>query len=184
MICGGECGTFNPLILECLMDISESLKNDLQSNVQSMQYKREFQSITDEIINNNDLAASGQMLQQIEFERAKSEFYETEIYGDFFSFRTNPSTLTLSDTIAQKLGLNRIIPEPLENEDVKNAQNESCKQLIEKILAATPENPMVIFAGNIGTKGAELGCEIRCRTMWTNAENPVFLGVAGKIEFR
>lgn len=184
MICGGECGTFNPLILECLMDISESLKNDLQSNVQSMQYKREFQSITDEIINNNDLAASGQMLQQIEFERAKSEFYETEIYGDFFSFRTNPSTLTLSDTIAQKLGLNRIIPEPLENEDVKNAQNESCKQLIEKILAATPENPMVIFAGNIGTKGAELGCEIRCKTMWTNAENPVFLGVAGKIEFR
>lgn len=183
MICTGECGTFNPILLECLTDISESLKNDLRGNGQSLQYKRELQNLTDEIINNGDLAAPGQMLQQIEFERAKSEFYETEVYGDFFSFRKNPSLLTLSEAVAQKLGLNRVIPEPLENEDVKNAQNESCKQFIEKILAAAPDNPLVVFNGKIGVKDAASDCEIRCRTIWTNAENPVFLGVAGKIEF-
>lgn len=184
MICGGECGTFNPLILECLMDISESLKNDLQSNVQSMQYKREFQSITDEIINNNDLAASGQMLQQIEFERAKSEFYETAVGGAFFAFQKNPSTLTLSENAAQTLGFSRVISDPLENEDVKNAQNESCKQLIEKITAAAPDNPTVDFAGKLLVNGSERDCEIHCKTIWTNAENPVFLGVAGIIVFR
>ena len=184
MICGGECGTFNPILLECLMDISEMLKNDLQNNVQSMQYKRELQNLTDEIINNNDLAASGQMLQQIEFERAKSEFYEDELGGAFFSFRTNPSTLTLSETAAQNLGLNRVISDPLENEDIKNAQNESCKQLIEKILAAAPDNPTVDFSGKFMVNGSEQDCEMHCITMWTNAEKPVFLGVAGKIVFR
>lgn len=184
MICGGECGTFNPLIVECLMDISETLKNDLQNHVQSLNYKRELQNLTDEIINNSDLAAHGQLLWQIEFERAKSEFYETEIGGAFFAFQKNPSTLTLSEKAAQMLGLNRIIPEPLENEDVKNAQNESCKQLIEKITAATPDNPTVVFAGKIGANGEETDCVFQCRTIWTNAENPVYLGVAGKIEFR
>ena len=160
------------------------LKNDLQNNVQSMQYKREFQSITDEIINNNDLAVSGQLLQQIEFERAKSEFYEDELGGVFFSFRTNPSTLTLSETAAQKLGLNRVISDPLENEDIKIAQNESCKQLIEKILAAAPDNPTVDFSGKFMVNDSEQDCEMHCKTMWTNAENHVFLGVAGKIVFR
>lgn len=124
------------------------------------------------------------MIQQIEFERAKSEFYETAVSGAFFAFQKNPSTLTLSETAAQTLGFSRIILEPLENEDVKNAQNEDCKRFIEKITAAVPDNPTVDFAGKFMVNGSERDCEIHCKTIWTNAESPVFLGVAGKIEFR
>ena len=30
MICNGECGTFNPLLLECLCEIQDHIKKELQ----------------------------------------------------------------------------------------------------------------------------------------------------------
>ena len=33
MICNGECGTFNPLLIECLRDIQDSIKRELQETV-------------------------------------------------------------------------------------------------------------------------------------------------------
>ncbi len=30
MICNGECGTFNPLLLECLCEIQDYIKKELQ----------------------------------------------------------------------------------------------------------------------------------------------------------
>ena len=35
MIQNGECGAFNPLLLQCLLDIQKELKEDLQSDYQS-----------------------------------------------------------------------------------------------------------------------------------------------------
>lgn len=63
MICGGECGAFNPLIIECLMEISDYLAKELRTNSSVIKDKKEMQKVTDEILNNNDLAVSGQMLQ-------------------------------------------------------------------------------------------------------------------------
>ena len=31
MIIAGECGTFNPLLLECLVDIQDTLQEDLNA---------------------------------------------------------------------------------------------------------------------------------------------------------
>ena len=42
-------------------------KTDLQNNILGLDSRRELQNLTDEIFNNDDLASSGQMLQQIEF---------------------------------------------------------------------------------------------------------------------
>lgn len=39
MICG-ECGSFNPLLLECLLDISDRLKTDIQGNPRGLDDKR------------------------------------------------------------------------------------------------------------------------------------------------
>lgn len=35
MILGGECGTFNPLLLKCLKDIEGSLQAELKKDYQS-----------------------------------------------------------------------------------------------------------------------------------------------------
>ena len=54
MILGGECGAFNPLLLNCLEDISEALKN-LDKNNTKYDYQSDIGGILDEILESNDL---------------------------------------------------------------------------------------------------------------------------------
>ena len=54
MILGGECGAFNPLLLNCLEDISEALK-DLDKNNTKYDYQSDIGGILDEILESNDL---------------------------------------------------------------------------------------------------------------------------------
>lgn len=49
MICDGECGSFNPLLLQCLLDIEGKLKELLQNNVLMLDGKYELQSLVEEI---------------------------------------------------------------------------------------------------------------------------------------
>ena len=51
MICGGECGSFNPTLLQAFREISDELHVSLQSNRSSLQEKREIQSIVNGILN-------------------------------------------------------------------------------------------------------------------------------------
>ena len=45
MILNGECGCFNPLLLECFTDISENIKEDLQKSLENDEtLKKESQS--------------------------------------------------------------------------------------------------------------------------------------------
>ncbi len=54
MILGGECGAFNPLLLNCLEDISAALKN-LDKNNTKYDYQSDIGGILDEILESNDL---------------------------------------------------------------------------------------------------------------------------------
>lgn len=181
MICNGECGCFNPLILQCLLEISDKLKTDIQNNSLGLEDRLELQELTDEIIKNDDLSASGQMLQQIEFERSKAEFFASELPEIFFSFQSNPPVLTISESGAEQLGISRVISDPLENEEVKKLRNSSLEQLIQKLSSATSEAPLVNMTGHILKGSDEVDCEFHCRTLWTNADAPVCTGVAGTI---
>ncbi|MGN0650398.1 MAG: HD-GYP domain-containing protein [Oscillospiraceae bacterium] len=181
MICNGECGCFNPLLLECLLEISDKLKTDINGNPRGLDDTRELQKLTDEIIGNDDLAASGQMLQQLEFERMRSAFYECELPEMFFSYQTSPPVLTLSENCAKRLGISRIISDPLNSDEVKSISGGSLAGLVEQISAATADNPEVSANGRIADGDKEVECEYRCKTLWTSGDVPVRTGVAGVI---
>lgn len=49
MICDGECGCFNPILLKCLLDIEGKLKELLKNNVLMLDGKYELQSLVEDI---------------------------------------------------------------------------------------------------------------------------------------
>lgn len=178
MILGGECGSFNPLLLECLTDIGEELKTQLQSSSLGIRNKMEIKNITDEILSNSDLFSSRQMLQQIEFERSKSELFEEELQSISFTYQKNPSVLTLSETGAKRLGISSFISEPLRNQNV-SGNNESLKRLIDSIANSTESEPYVNMDGYIPINGEMKKCEYRCKTLWKTEGKPVYIGTIG-----
>lgn len=50
MICQGECGEFNPLLIRCLMEIGDDLKEHLDSDMSSFDYLDEAYSVADEVL--------------------------------------------------------------------------------------------------------------------------------------
>lgn len=183
MICGGECGAFNPLIIECLLEISDYLEKELKTNSSVIKDKKEMQEVTDEILNNNDLVASGQMLQQLEFERERSLFFENELSDDYFSFQSNPPVLTMSSKGAKQLGISRVISDPLKSAEVLKISDGTIERIKDRIADASAEEPSFEIDSNIMIGGYLTACRIRGKTLWMSAENPIYIGVVGKIFF-
>ena len=46
MIANGECGSFNALVLECLEDISEELRREMQINSPDHKVSKEIQELS------------------------------------------------------------------------------------------------------------------------------------------
>lgn len=184
MICGGECGSFNPLIVECLLDISDNLRDNLKSNSLGLRMKWDSSNLTDEIINNNDLASSAQLLQQYELEHAKFEFFEDDFSDIVFSYQNNPPLLTMSGNAANRLGLDKIITNPSDNEKVKALHNESFDALVSALSRSTEQAPVVKMDGSVFIDGKNIPCEFHCKTVWMPSVTPVYLGIVGKITIK
>lgn len=174
MICGGECGAFNPLIIECLLDISDDLERELQTNTSGIKSKMGIQEVTDELLNSSDLSVSGQMLRQIEFERGRADFFEEELSGIGFSFRSDPPVLSLSEKGAEKIGLPTEVAAPLDSPEVRRSSDGSLEKLPEKISHARPTDPDVRMNGHIIIGGRAAECEFRCRTIWLSSDDRTF----------
>ena len=89
--------------------------------------------------------------------------------------------LTISENGAEKLGISRVIADPLANEEVNKIRSASLDSLIDKLSSATSENPDVSMEVQIKNGSEENDCEIHCRTLWTSADSPEYAGVAGTI---
>lgn len=63
MILNGECGAFNPLLLECLNESSELLRQELQRNEWDRSFHQDTHRLSEEILHREALprrtAASG-----------------------------------------------------------------------------------------------------------------------------
>lgn len=64
MILNGECGTFNPLLLECLRQSSDDLRIRLQSDVSEELNRREIKNFADAVRNSQVISFSGNTLRQ------------------------------------------------------------------------------------------------------------------------
>lgn len=182
MILEGQCGDFNPDLLDCLVNISDDLEREILGDYSPMiNESREIKTITEEIISNDDLSLSANMLQKIEFERARSNFFETELSDITFTYHNNPSVLTLSDKGAELLGLDKIITEPKNIPAVITLINETSENISACICSSTPDDPQFTVSGYIKINGTMIPCEYICRTVWLNTQPPHLNGIVGRI---
>lgn len=50
MIYHGECGTFNPLLLECLNDVQDRIKEDMNVKSQIRNDEKEMNMVAEELL--------------------------------------------------------------------------------------------------------------------------------------
>lgn len=74
MILNGECGAFNPLLLKCLKDVSEELR-DLKDASKNYDCQNEAAHIADELLTENGLPKGNSLRRMMDNERLKKDFF-------------------------------------------------------------------------------------------------------------
>jgi response regulator RpfG family c-di-GMP phosphodiesterase len=181
MILNGECGTFNPILIECLKDCADSIKVDLAESTPDGMFEKEKHVFSEEIFMHSELSASERTIRLLEYEHTKNDFYETISTEILFEYTENPPMVTFSSAGMRAFDTEQSIINPAQNEHLTSCiSTEDIENLYKLILSSTPENPMIEYACNVKLYGKDKAVKIICRSMWSVDEPPVYLGVVGK----
>ena len=182
MILGGECGAFNPLLLECLNDISDVLQGELKVNSLVDFNRNEVRNITDEMIKHEELSASERTLRLLEHERTKYRFFASMSNEVQFEYTVSPAMVTVSEGGAKQLGISEFIMNPFEDKEINSVfRADDLKHMETALKSTTPREPVIQRVCKIFVKGEARWCRIIARSMWSADDIPQFIGAIGKL---
>ena len=75
MILHGECGSFNPLLMECLKESSELLRTELQRSEYDRGFRHETRRLSEEILHREALPREDRAQRLLDLERERTAFY-------------------------------------------------------------------------------------------------------------
>lgn len=183
MILDGKCGCFNPLLLECLKDVSDILEEELQKSSVRDNEQRKIQGIVGELLENEKVSAADRSLQLLELEREKYNFFASMSEEIQFEFALRPTIINFSAWGAKRLELPENIINPLHNPDFLNVVSpELIKAIKQKVRTATPDNPSIQCEGYLTYKGQMKWSKVICKIIWSQDEKPRILSLIGKIQ--
>lgn len=172
MILGGECGTFNPRILECLKETSDLLKDTLNLTAAEHLSPRGVQNITEEILKNNDLDVPGKTLNNLENEITKYKFLQSISREIQFEYSRDPAMLNISEFGAKKLGLSENIFDPKNSEQLLSVISKEClRELSEAVYRTTVEQPVAEYECDLKIGGEQKRCKIICLSIWSDDDD-------------
>lgn len=182
MIVDGECGRFNPLLLECLLSEQDKLREKLQQGALEQQEAYDLQNVMDEVLRSGEISSTESTLRLLEYERTKLQFYNLTSDDIQFEQMLSPSMLMLSERDAGRLGLNTVTMDPFQNEKYLSIiGKENLDELSRLFGRTTQENPVMQLECKLNVSGEEHWYRIICRTLWDGAEPAHCVGVIGKI---
>lgn len=182
MILGGECGAFNPLLLECLEEVGQDIKEALADNSQSGYDGRELSRITDELLRNNEVPVSGRAEKLLEFEQAKNDFVTQHTEELMFSYSDDPPCLKLTPRLAELLDCPAVTVEPDKTGLFLSTVDEKEREELGRMASgATDESPVFEADINMATAGGEKKAHVICRAVWDDDLRAKRLGIVGKL---
>lgn len=182
MIFAGECGAFNPVLLECLKDVSDVIQKELKINSLSDLNKLQVRNISQEMVKHEELVASERTLHLLEHERTKYQFFASMSNEIQFEYADEPNMLSISEYGAQLLELPEFIMNPLKDERLTaKFKSEDLKRLGEELRKTTPESPVVQLNFKTEHAGEVSWFRIIARSMWSADEEPQYTGAIGKL---
>ena len=181
MILAGQCGAFNPLMLECLLDISSSLKKKMGYKSKERYEQTDLSDIASRF-HDFEMDSSEKIVQQLEFERMRYNFLAEGSRNIVFTYTISPPLLTFNQAGCKRSGITEPSFSPLQSGVLKDlVEEQSLKRLIRKITQATRETPDVV--SNLLLTDGKNPCHYRCecRVIWTDGAEKGYTGVVGKL---
>jgi putative two-component system response regulator len=181
MILDGQCGVFNPLLLECLEEIGDTLKNEMKQNSPSDYESRDIQAIAEQL-HNYELSSTERLLKQVECERQQFQFLSMTASEPIFRYTVTPPVLTVNECGQARIGIEGTVADPLEDQHLRSLIDHTIlEELIERIRKTTPEHPMITMDIPVKTGSEKHWFRFICNTLWMEEEEEKFSSVVGRL---
>lgn len=208
MICKGECGQFNPLLIECLQKTGEQMRLVKEGGGTNIKGEDEIKEFAHELLKSDALYASDRLLHLLEYEKMKNRFFEGITGGCSFEYTAESKLLTFSKKSADVLGISETIVDPVHDESLISVfGQEILKEMSSAFRAGSPQNPITqLYLHQVVTLGGGSGPKqtfrisfssdfernypenmkyntyrLICRSTWTIESPQRFTGVIGKL---
>lgn len=184
MIQHGECGTFNPLLLDCLSRISGKLKNSARDSTDVVRDGTDPNHLLIENVlahsHENGLFSSGKIIRELARERLRSKFFFNGPSAAFY-YTISPPSLHLNRTGRELFGVEDfILGFNKDLDSYEGYDRHAAERLKEKLATATNEHPLVkeeLLLNLHGKTPQRYQCIMQ--TIWDSANARHYAEVAG-----
>ena len=182
MILNGECGAFNPVLLECLEEVAETLKKELRLLSLGQMTESSIHDSVKQILASDGMDVSARSVRLLEHERMRFKFLSDISREVTFEYVAVPEMIKLPEWSAEFLGMPAIIMNPSQDETwCAMFAKEDFERFLEKMKRTTPENPVLAEKFLLKLNGEEKWNKVVAKVLWGDSERPEFEGAIGKI---
>lgn len=181
MILRGECGCFNPILLECLKELGTKISEELQVVSFGRASDNAIQATVEEMIKSDAPDASARSIRLLEYERMKFDYLADISREVVFEYVATPEMLKLPEWGAKNFGVPGKIYNPSKNPVWNKIFSEQdFADFVAKLNATTPENPVAVgrYLFKIGEE--RKWNKVIAKTIWGDDEAKGFEGAIGK----
>lgn len=170
MILGGQCGSFNPLLMECLRELGDKLPQEL-GIISLSRHHIDHETVRAELAQREPLSASAIGIKQTHIEREKYRFLVDALPEDVFSYNRDSDVFSLSPQAARRMELSEVLSAPQESGAFREFFGEDFLEIaMEKADATTREHPDFVLTGQSITDGVCRPVTFSCRAIWIPEE--------------
>ena len=180
MIQNGECGVFNPLLIECLLDIQDQLQREIGTPPEARNFSLAAQRISDHMVREDDLPFENNLQYRLAYEREKQTFFAPFAGGLQFDYSIRQDKASVSDYTADPVCENRTFTADALLR-LYAVSPEDSSRLRDAAKQTTPESPDASISATVTVRGEKTLCRIAIRTLWSRESIRRMIGVVGYV---
>ena len=180
MIQNGECGVFNPLLIECLLDIQDQLQREIGTPPEARNLSLAAQRISDHMVLEDDLPFENNLQYRLAYEREKQTFFAPFAGGLQFDYNIRQDKASVSDYTADPVCENRTFTADALLR-LYAVSPEDSSRLRDAAKQTTPESPDASISATVTVRGEKTLCRIAIRTLWSRESIRRMIGVVGYV---
>ena len=180
MILNGECGAFNPLLLECLTETAPQLRIVTGVNGDAMPYRFELNRLSEEILAHADLPKNDRVQNLLATMQERIDFFASTSGGIQFEY----------DAVSRLADVTNWNEPPQYRHSVKNVMRvndfrylsqHDFKRLRDAMDATTKENPEFALSVLFPVGNEYHWCDHRVRTLWSDLRPDHYVAAVGQL---
>ena len=180
MILNGECGAFNPMLLDCLQEISASLRHALPLLAVEQSMKKDAQRLSSELLQNSNMPRSDRAQRELDSLREKLIFFASCCGGVQFEYDTISRSVLVVDW-SRPGRQSRTIMDVNDPDNMRPLRPADVARLRSALKATTPENNELSISVLLPVAGEQHWHSIRMHTLWSPLSPGSYVGVIGCI---